>query len=165
MSSSRKLLILSGLALAVFGMAYGLHYAVYVEHQTLDQMGGLLSQAFVSSANRDSPEANQWLDEYARRHFIYVRQVDAHSHWIGLGMLLLALGLVFDRVGFSPRHQSVFAATLVLGCIIFPAGVLWETANSGKLPQALAIAGSALIIVSLARIAVGFWRGSQSPDS
>jgi hypothetical protein len=165
MNSSRKLLILSGLALAIFGMAYGLHYAVYVEHQSLDRMGGSLSQAFVSSAGRDLPQANQSLDEYAKRRFIYVRQVDAHSHWIGLAMLLLALGLVFDRVGFSAHIRSLLATTLVVGCVIFPLGVLLETVDSGKIPQVIAVAGSALIIVSLAVIAAGFWRAGQSPDS
>jgi hypothetical protein len=164
MNSSRKLLILSGLALAIFGMAYGLHYAVFVEHQTLDQMGGSLNHAFASSAVRDLPQANHSLDEYAQRRFVYLRQVDAHSHWIGLAMLLLALGLVFDRVGFSARIRSLLAATLVLGCAIFPLGVLLETLDSGKIPQAIAVAGSALIIVSLAAIAAGFWRARQSPD-
>jgi len=158
-------LILSGLALAIFGMAYGLHYAVFVEHQTLDQMGGSLSQAFVSAAEGNLPQANQSLDEYAQHHFVYVRQVDAHSHWIGLAMLLLALGLVFDHVGFSLRVRSLLAAGIVLGCIIFPLGVLLETIDSGKIPQAIAVAGSALIIVSLAAIAAGFWRAGQSPNS
>jgi hypothetical protein len=165
MNSSRKFLVFSGLALAIFGMAYGLHYAVFVEHQTLDQMGGSLSRAFASSAVRDFPQANQSLDEYAQRRFVYVRQVDAHSHWIGLAMLLLALGLVFDRVGFSERIRSLLAAALVLGCVTFPLGVLLETIDSGKIPQAIAVAGSALIIVSLAAIAAGFWRAGQSPDS
>lgn len=165
MNSSRKLLILSGFALAIFGMAYGLHYAVFVEHQTLDQMGGSLSRAFVSAAEGNLPQANQSLDEYAQHRFVYVRQVDAHSHWIGLAMLLLALGLVFDRVGFSPRVRSVLAAGIVLGCVIFPLGVLLETIDSGKIPQIIAVTGSALIIVSLAAIAAGFWRAGQSPGS
>ena len=43
MSSARKLLVFGGLTLAAVGMLYGLHYAVFVEHQTLDTMGGALA--------------------------------------------------------------------------------------------------------------------------
>ena len=39
MSAARKVLIVGGLALAAFGMLYGLHYAVFVEHQTLGSDG------------------------------------------------------------------------------------------------------------------------------
>ena len=42
MSSARKFLIFGGAVLAVFGMLYGLHFALFVEHQTLDGMGGSL---------------------------------------------------------------------------------------------------------------------------
>ncbi len=40
MNRARKVLVFGGLALAAFGMLYGLYYAVFVEHQTLDHMGG-----------------------------------------------------------------------------------------------------------------------------
>jgi hypothetical protein len=42
MNRARKVLIFGGTLLAAFGMLYGLHYAVFVEHQTLDGMGGSL---------------------------------------------------------------------------------------------------------------------------
>ena len=45
MSSPRRILILGGIALAVFGMLFGLHYAIFVEHQTLDSMGGSLAHS------------------------------------------------------------------------------------------------------------------------
>jgi len=51
MTVSARLLILGGLALAAFGMLYGLHYALFVEHQTLDQLGGSLAQAFMHAAD------------------------------------------------------------------------------------------------------------------
>ncbi len=161
MTGSRKLLILSGLALAIFGMAYGLHYAVFIEHQTLDRMGGSLSQAFVHSADRNLPQANGSLDDYTQTRFNYVRQVDAHSHWIGLAMLLLVLGLVFDRVGFSEKRRILLASSLTLGCVLFPIGVTLETLDRGKVPQTIAVVGSALIIVSLAAVAIGFWRAQE----
>ncbi len=53
MTSPRRILILGGILIAAFGMLFGLHYAVFVEHQTLDRMGGSLATAFVQAANRD----------------------------------------------------------------------------------------------------------------
>src|SRR5215470_10535739 len=100
MSSSRKLLLWGGIGLAALGMLYGLHYAVFVEHQTLDRMGGSLAQAFVSAAQRSTVDAHAAIDVYASTKYNYVRQVDIHSHWIGLGMILILLGVVLDDVAF-----------------------------------------------------------------
>lgn len=162
MSASRKLLVIGGLALALWGMAYGLYYAVFVEHQTLDRIGGALATGFARAAERKMPEAQAALDAYAEAQFVYVRQVDVHSHWIGLAMILFVLGIAFDRVGFSERQRFAWAMALLVGSIIFPLGVLLETVDRGPGPKAVAILGSALIIVSLAAIAWGFARGGKS---
>jgi hypothetical protein len=162
MSASRKLLVIGGLALALWGMAYGLYYAVFVEHQTLDRIGGALAAGFARAAERKMPEAQASLDAYAQAQFVYVRQVDVHSHWIGLAMILFVLGIAFDRVGFSERQRFAWAMALLIGSVIFPLGVLLETADRGPGPKAVAILGSALIIVSLAAIAWGFACGGES---
>ena len=47
------------------------------------------------------------IDTYAMVKYDYVREVDAHSHWIGLSMILIVLGAIFDRVGFSPRGAKL----------------------------------------------------------
>ncbi len=63
MNRARKVLVFGGLALAAFGMLYGLYYAVFVEHQTLDHMGGSLATAFVCAAERQIPETTsaRWM--------------------------------------------------------------------------------------------------------
>ncbi len=162
MSASRKLLVIGGLALALWGMAYGLYYAVFVEHQTLDSIGGALATGFARAAERRIPEAQAALDAYAQAQFAYVRQVDVHSHWIGLALILFVLGIAFDRVAFSERQRFAWAMALLIGSVIFPLGVLLETVDRGPGPKAVAILGSALIIVSLAAIAWGFARGGES---
>jgi|SRR5437868_1655481 hypothetical protein len=156
MSRSGKLLIIGGVALAAFGMLYGLHYAVFIEHQTLDGMGLNLTEAFVHSAERQLPEAHKSVTAYAITKFNYVRQVDVHSHWIGLAMLMIVLGVIFDRVGFSDKVRFWLAVLLLLGSVIFPLGVILQTANHGLVPSALAVVGSAMVIISLAAIAFGF---------
>jgi hypothetical protein len=161
MSGARKLLIFGGVGLAAVGMLYGLHYAVFVEHQTLEQMGGSLAKGFVHAANRQMPEAHTAIDSYAAVKYDYVRQVDLHSHWIGLGMIMIVLGVVFDRVAFGPAIQFGLASAFSVGAVIFPLGVILQTLTHGAaFASALAIAGSGLVIVSLAFVAVGFARQS-----
>jgi hypothetical protein len=159
MSSDRKLLLIGGLALATLGMLYGLHYAVFVEHQTLDQMGGSLTQAFVSAAERDREGAHSAVNAYAATKYDYVRQVDVHSHWIGLAMLLIVLGAAFESVGLSAQARLWVAAALVAGSFIFPLGVILQTLSHGAVyASGLAILGSAIVTMALAAVAWGFAR-------
>ena len=161
MSRARKLLVFGGIALAGLGMLYGLHYAVFVEHQTLDQMGGSLARAFVSAAGRNMPEAHAAVNTYGAVKYDYVRQVDVHSHWIGLAMLMIVLGMVFDSVAFGERTRLWIALALLLGSVVFPLGVILQTANhGGTVASALAVVGSVLVIAGLGAVAVGFVRQS-----
>ena len=158
MSSSRKVLIFGGLALAIAGICYGLVYAVFIEHQTLDGLGASLTSAFVQAAAGDLPAANSSLDRYAGNAYVYVRQVDAHSHWIGLAMILIVLGLAFDRLGFGEKAKLMLAVMLLTGSAVFPLGVLMQTWTLGPLPQAIAALGATAVTVALAGAAVGFSR-------
>jgi hypothetical protein len=156
MSQARKLLIFGGIFLAALGMVYGLHYAVFVEHQTLDRMGGSLAGAFTHAAERRWDDSQLALLAYRETKYDYVRQVDVHSHWIGLAMLLIVLGVVFDEVAFGERARSAIALAMLIGSIVFPLGVILQVARLAQLGSVLAIAGSALIIAALAATAVGF---------
>src|SRR5438128_11969976 len=159
MSGARKLLIFGGLALAAIGMLYGLHYAVFIEHQTLDRMGGSLASAFVQAADRHWEQSDGALTSYSETKYDYVRQVDVHSHWIGLAMLMIVLGVVFDRVAFGERLKLWTAWALLAGSVLFPLGVILQTASHGSMfASALAIVGSALVIGALAVTAFGFMR-------
>jgi low temperature requirement protein LtrA len=157
-SRSRKLLVLGGTVLAVLGMLYGLHYAVFVEHQTLDRMGGSLAGAFAHAAERRGDDSQLALTAYRETKYDYVRQVDLHSHWIGLAMLLIVLGVVFDEVAFAERARFAIALAMLAGSIVFPLGVILQTVHMAPLGSVLAIAGSALVIAALGATAVGFMR-------
>ena len=158
MSTARILLLVGGITLAALGMLYGLHYAIFVEHQTLDRMGGSLAQAFVHASERNLPAAHGAVDAYASTKYDYVRQVDIHSHWIGLAMVLIVLGIGFDQVGFSQRYRIWIAVALLTGSFIFPLGVILQTVQHGAVfGSVLAIVGSAAVTVSLAAVAWGVW--------
>jgi hypothetical protein len=159
MSRARRVLLYGGISLAAFGMLYGLHYAIFVEHQTLDHMGGSLATAFVQAAQGNVLEVDRALDAYASIKYDYVRQVDVHSHWIGLAMLMIVLGVILDSSVLDERLQTWLAVGLLAGSFIFPLGVILQTVGHGAvLASGLAILGSGLVTISLAVLAWGFIR-------
>jgi hypothetical protein len=162
MSVSRKLLLGGGLVLVLWAMSYGLWYALFLEHQTLERMGGALATGFAQAAERKMGDAHTSLATYSQTQFDYVRQVDVHSHWGGLAVLLMLLGLAFDRVGFSERIRTALAALLVAGSFLFPLGVLLQTVDPGIAPKALGAAGAFMVILGLGAAAVGFVRGEAT---
>jgi hypothetical protein len=142
-------------------MLDGLHYAVFVEHQTLDRMGGSLAQAFLSAAQRNTIDAHGAIDAYASTKYDYVRQVDVHSHWIGLAMVLIVLGVVLDNAAFGPQARMWIAVALVAGSFVFPLGVILQTVTHGAaLASAFAILGSAAVTSALGAVVWGFARSS-----
>jgi len=161
MSHSGRILIISGLLLVIWGMSYGLWYAVFDEHQTLVRMGASLASAFAQAAKRELPAANAALNDYAAARFEYVREVDVHSHWSGLAVLLFVLGLMFEQVAFEERKRRMLAWALVAGSFLFPLGVILQTVWPGPVTQGVAAVASGLLIVALAGVAWGFGRRSQ----
>ena len=164
MSGSRRLLIIGGIALAVWGMSYGLWYAVFAEHQALDNIGASLAGSFAAAAERNPAVIESSLQQYREAKYVYDREVDVHGHWIGFAMLLIVLGIAFDRIGFSEPLKLLLAVSLLLGAVIFPLGVLLQTISHGPFPRAVAVAGSALVIAGLAGCALGAMRHTAVPE-
>ena len=156
MDQPSKILIIGGLLLTLWGTSYGLYYALFDEHQTLERMGVSLSTGFARAAEKQMGPAQAALNDYAAAKFEYDREVDVHSHWSGLAVLLVLLGLAFDQVRFSEKARLVLASLLVAGAFAFPLGVILQTFSRGMFPQGVAVAGSGLLIVALAAVAVGF---------
>ena len=162
MSAARRLLIFGGIGLALLGMIYGLWYAVFAEHQELDGIGTSLATGFSAAAERNSAAAQGALRQYRELKYAYDRHVDVHGHWIGLAMLLIVLGLAADRIRFAEQVKLVLSSALLLGSLLFPLGVLLQTFSHGVAPRALAVAGSALVIVSLAVMGFGLVRAPKN---
>ncbi len=162
MSGSRRLLIVGGIGLALWGMGYGLWYAVFAEHQALNGIGGSLATAFDAAARRNPGGAGTAIRNYKEAKYVYDRQVDVHGHWIGLAMLLIVVGIAFDRVRFAERQKLVLACALLAGAVIFPFGVLLQTFDHGAIPRGIAILGSVLVIAALIGITLGI-AGRKAP--
>jgi hypothetical protein len=155
MSGSRRLLIIGGIALAIWGMSYGLWYAVFAEHQALDNIGSSLAGSFAAAADRNPGVMESSLQQYREAKYVYERHVDVHGHWIGLAMLLIVLGIGFDRVNFAERFKMFLAIGLLAGAVVFPLGVLLQTISHGPLPRAIAIVGSGFVIAGLVSCCAG----------
>ena len=158
MKRSQHLLAVAGLALAVWAMSYGFYYAVWIEHQTLDHIGGSLAGAFQHAALRETAASHASLDDYARAKYVYTREVDAHSHWIGLAMILMVLAALWDRLSFGEGVRGMLALGLIAGAYGFPLGVLTQNYVGSGVGQGIAVAASGLMIVAFGLVAVGFAR-------
>ena len=165
MTNSRKVLLFGGFALAAFGMLYGLQYALFTEHQTLDQMGVSLAKSFAAAAGHDLTQSQAALARYGETKYDYVRQVDAHSHWIGLAMLMILLGGVFNRANLTERVRLLVACSLLAGSVLFPLAVLLQTFQHGAFVfKILAVIGPALVIAALIASSWGFARTSGATE-
>src|SRR5258708_3977377 len=80
MSGSRRLLIIGGIALAIWGMSYGLWYAVFAEHQALDNIGSSLARSFAAAADRNPGVMESSLHDYREAKYVYDRQVGRPRH-------------------------------------------------------------------------------------
>ncbi len=156
MTAARRILLIGGIALAVVGMCHGTWYAAFAEHQALDWIGASLASAFTRAAEQNPAQVKAYLSNYREAKYVYERQVDAHGHWIGLAMLLIVLGIAFDRIGFSEKWKLVLAIALLAGAALFPFSVLVQTLDHGPLPRALSVASSGLMITAMAAAALGF---------
>ncbi|MFQ5724326.1 MAG: hypothetical protein ACE5G6_07515 [Terriglobia bacterium] len=161
MNRSRKVLLVGGLLLTLWGMGYGLYYALLDEHPTLEFMGERLATGFAHAAEGEMAQAHAALDAYAQKKYEYVREVDVHSHWTGLAMLLILLGVIFDHVAFDERRRVWLAVLLVAASALFPLGVILQTVDRGLAPQLLAAASSGILVLALGAVAVGFARGGR----
>jgi hypothetical protein len=162
MKSARRVLLIGGIALTLLGMAHGLWYAVFAEHQALEGMGSSLATGFSAAASRNAAQSEQAMLQYRQTKYVYDREVDAHGHWIGLGLLLMVLAICVNRANCSEGTRMLLAWGLAVGSLLFPVGVLLQTANHGAGPQAIAVAGSGLVIISLAGMTIAFARKQSS---
>ena len=158
MSTSQRIMVIGGLMLAIMGMSYGLWYAVYDEHQTLERMGVSLASSFAAGAQRDMAAAQQALVDYGVYASEYDREIHAHAHWITLGFLWIVIGIAFSRVSYAESTRLVLAIALVAGAFAFPLGIFLESYTLNPITRLLTYGGSAAVLLGMAVITVGLFR-------
>ena len=135
--------------MALSTMAFGVGYALFDEHQTLVGMGTFLATGFMEAAGGNMDAAFSALDSYGALSQEYRNEVHSHGHWGMLSLILIVLGLVFDRVALGERHAVMLAVLLALSTTLFPLGVLLQIGPAAALGKACSIAGSTGMVMGL----------------
>jgi hypothetical protein len=154
MSSAQRVLILTGIALIACTMAFGVGYALFDEHQTLVGIGTQLATGFMEAAGGDMESS------YAALSQEYRNEVHSHGHWGMLSLILIVLGLAFDRVAFSEKTVLLLACLLATSTVLFPLGVLLQIGPAAAIGKIFSVAGSIGMILGLLITVYGLLRGN-----
>jgi hypothetical protein len=160
MSSAQRVLILTGIALIAGTMAFGVGYALFDEHQTLVGMGTQLATGFMESAGGDIDSSYAALDAYAALSQEYRNEVHSHGHWGMLSLILIVLGLAFDRVAFAEKTVLLLACLLATSTVLFPLGVLLQIGPAAAIGKIFSVAGSIGMILGLLITVYGLLRSN-----
>lgn len=158
MNAPAKILIMTGLALIAMTMFFGVGYAVFDEHQTLVGMGTMMANGFAEAARGDLQAAFEAFEAYGALSREYGNEIHSHGHWGMLALILIVLGLVFNRLAFSAKQRIVLAWLLALSAALFPFGVLLQIGPAAALGEVLAILGSAGMVGGLLATVYGLLR-------
>ena len=162
MTMPQRILILTGLFLIAFTMAFGVWYAIFDEHQTLVGMGVQMATGFAEMAAADPGASTEALENYAALSQEYRREVHAHGHWGMLSLVLIIIGLVFNRLGLAERQGLWLAWLLALSAALFPLGVLLQIGSAAALGKVLTVPASLGMVFGLLLSAGALIKNSSS---
>ena len=162
MNGAQRILILSGLALIAFTMAYGVAYALFDEHQTLVGMGTQMATGFMEASGGDMDAAYAALDSYGALTLEYRNEVHSHGHWGMLSLILIILGLSFNRMGLAEKQGVLLACVLAASAALFPLGVLLQIGPAAGFGKILSVAGSIGMVLGLLAAVYGLLRSNHS---
>jgi hypothetical protein len=149
MTAPQRILILTGLFLIGFTMAFGVWYAVFDEHQTLVGMGVQMATGFTEMAAGDAEASATALENYAAINAEYRKEVHAHGHWGMLSLVLIVIGLAFNRLAITDRKGLLLAWLLALSAALFPLGVLLQIGPAAGLGKLLSVPASLGMVAGL----------------
>lgn len=149
MNSAKSILILTGIALIACTMVFGVGYALFDEHQTLTGMGMFMAGGFMEAASGNMNAAFESLDAYGALSREYRSEIHSHGHWGMLSLILIILGLMFDRVALSEKNGILLASLLAFSTATFPLGVLLQIGPAAGIGEVLSVIGSVGMVIGL----------------
>ena len=162
MSTAQRILILTGIALIAFTMAFGVAYALFDEHQTLVGMGTHMATAFMEAAGGNMDAAFTALDSYGALSQEYRNEVHSHGHWGMLSLILIILGLTFDRLALAEKHRLLLACLLALSAVLFPLGILLQIGPAAGVGKIFSVLGSMGMVFGLLAAVYGLLKGRHA---
>jgi len=121
--SSRRLLVLAGIAMILAGMFFGDIFAIFILHQNASRVG--LSLASAANAALAGSVDGVGAGFAATGSFLENRgtKVDTHVHLIGFGYLALMLAILQPWVRLSEQVKRRAAWLFISGAVLLPIGV------------------------------------------
>jgi hypothetical protein len=123
--SSRRLLLLGGIALILAGMIFGDVFAVFVLHQNAARVGAGLNAAAQAALAGDRSSVRAHLGDVGA--FLENRgtKVDTHVHMIDFGYLALLLAILQPWVALAEKTKRGFGWMFLAGAWLLPVGVFF----------------------------------------
>lgn len=147
-------LVIGGLVIILLGFLYGMAHTLSVDHTPRMSLRDDYESGFAELADRGLDQQSvrstlQHIETVNTSSIKYQRAIGAHTHAIYLGMLVIILGLFFNRILAGSRHSTLLAAMLGAGVVIYPLGLAAQAAGFILLGEGLALLGSLMIIASI----------------
>ena len=163
MNTSQRILILSGIALIGCTMAFGVGYALFDEHQTLVGMGMHMATGFMEASQGNMEASFSALDSYGALSEEYRNEVHSHGHWGMLSLILIVLGLSFNRLAYGEKQAVMLASLLAASTALFPLGVLLQIGPAAGVGKLLSTGGAIGVIIGLLLTVYGLLKRPPTP--
>ena len=92
---------------------------------------------------------NTALENYADLSREYGREIHAHGHWGMLSLILIIIGLAFNRLAIGERQGVILAWVMALSAALFPLGVLMQIGPAAGLGKLLTVPASLGMVLGL----------------
>lgn len=165
MSGTQRSMFIASLTLICAGVVLGFVHARRVDHGTLLVLREQYKDEWLAGTTQAAGTPANTITNAKQMNYRYVRVVDAHTHIIKLGTVLLLVALIQPLVSLPEKRKRDLATMFIVGSCIFPAAVLAEVAVRGWTAQAAAALGALLIIVSFAGFVYGLLLGTTPQTS
>lgn len=164
--SSRRLLILGGIALIIVGMVFGDIFAVFLLHQNAGRIGQQMLSATRAVAEQDALGAKNHFANIAALLENRGTKVDTHVHIIDFGYLALLLALLQPYVALKEERKRQLALLFLSGAVLLPVsvfliyyvGLAYSPLRSIGWASIFADFGGLLVIVACAGEGAGLWK-------
>jgi hypothetical protein len=168
--SSRRLLVLGGIALVLVGMIFGDIFAVFILHQNASRVGTSLTAAAHAALAGNSPGVLVYFQNVGGLLENRGTKVDTHVHMIAFGYLALMLAVLQPWVAFTQASKKAITWIFLVGAGLLPVavflihyvGLAYSPLKTIGWASVFADFGGLLVLLSTGGFLVGLCRHRQA---